>query len=142
MCPLHWKADSVPLDPQGILTHRFLISTDIAIPSLLAASVTSETYSLSVLLGLHTEDIWKTFIFSFISSLFLIWTTSFFYFQIAVECIFSNFFPELFESFLLSFYLLFVCMYDPSPWRRKWQPTPVFLPGKSHGQRSLAGYSP
>ena len=24
------------------------------------------------------------------------------------------------------------------PWRRKWQPTPVFLPGKSHGQRSLA----
>ena len=26
-----------------------------------------------------------------------------------------------------------------SPWRRKWQPTPVFLPGKSHGQRSLGG---
>ena len=29
-----------------------------------------------------------------------------------------------------------------NPWRRKWQPTPVFLPGESHGQRSLAGYSP
>ena len=28
------------------------------------------------------------------------------------------------------------------PWSRKWQPTPVFLPGKSHGQRSLVGYSP
>ena len=27
------------------------------------------------------------------------------------------------------------------PWRRAWQPTPVFLPGKVHGQRSLAGYS-
>ena len=27
-------------------------------------------------------------------------------------------------------------------WRRKWEPTPVFLPGKSHGQRSLTGYSP
>ena len=27
------------------------------------------------------------------------------------------------------------------PWRRKWQSTPVFLPGKSHGQRSLVGYS-
>ena len=27
-------------------------------------------------------------------------------------------------------------------WRKKWQPTPVFLPGKSLGQRSLAGYSP
>ena len=28
------------------------------------------------------------------------------------------------------------------PWRRKWQPTPVFLPGKFHGQQSLVGYSP
>ena len=28
------------------------------------------------------------------------------------------------------------------PWRRKWQPTPVFLPGKSHELRSLVGYSP
>ena len=28
------------------------------------------------------------------------------------------------------------------PWRRKWKPTPAFLPGKSHGQRSLAGYGP
>ena len=28
------------------------------------------------------------------------------------------------------------------PWRRAWQSTPVFLPGESHGQRSLAGYSP
>ena len=27
-------------------------------------------------------------------------------------------------------------------WSRKWQPTPVFLPGESHGQRSLSGYSP
>ena len=28
------------------------------------------------------------------------------------------------------------------PWRRAWQSTPIFLPGKSHGQRSLAGYGP
>ena len=38
------------------------------------------------------------------------------------------------------------CGFKPSigksPWRRKWQPTPVFLPGKFHGQRSLADYSP
>ena len=27
-------------------------------------------------------------------------------------------------------------------WRRKWQPTPVFLFGKSHGQKNLTGYSP
>ena len=34
------------------------------------------------------------------------------------------------------------CEFNPwvrmIPWRRKWQPTPVFLPGRSHGQRSLA----
>ena len=29
-----------------------------------------------------------------------------------------------------------------SVWSRKWQPTPVFLPGEFNGQRSLAGYSP
>ena len=38
------------------------------------------------------------------------------------------------------------CGFDPwvrkIPWRRAWQPTPVFLPGESHGQRSLMGYSP
>ena len=28
------------------------------------------------------------------------------------------------------------------PWRRAWKPAPVFLPGESHGQRSLVGYSP
>ena len=28
------------------------------------------------------------------------------------------------------------------PWKRDWQPTPVFLPRESHGQRSLGGYSP
>ena len=36
--------------------------------------------------------------------------------------------------------------FDPwvrkTPWRRKWQPTPEFLPGESHGQRCLVGYSP
>ena len=38
------------------------------------------------------------------------------------------------------------CRFDPwggkIPWRRKWQPTPVFLPGKYQGQRSLMGFSP
>ena len=28
------------------------------------------------------------------------------------------------------------------PWRRAWQPTPIFLPGDSHGQKNLVGYSP
>ena len=39
-----------------------------------------------------------------------------------------------------------ICMFDPwlskIPWRRKWQPAPVFLPGKFHEYRSLVGYSP
>ena len=38
------------------------------------------------------------------------------------------------------------CQFDPWVrkilWRREWQSTPVFLPGESHGQRSLVGYSP
>jgi len=38
------------------------------------------------------------------------------------------------------------CGFDPwvrkIPWRRTWQPAPVFLPGESHGQRSLVGYNP
>ena len=38
------------------------------------------------------------------------------------------------------------CRFDPwvrkIVWHRKWQPNPVFLPGESHGQRSLVGYSP
>ena len=48
-------------------------------------------------------------------------------------------------------WLLGVCLqcgrpgFDPwvrkIPWRWKWQPTPIFLPGESHGQRSLVGYS-
>ena len=28
------------------------------------------------------------------------------------------------------------------PWRREWQPTPIFLPGEFHGQQSLAGHNP
>ena len=34
------------------------------------------------------------------------------------------------------------CLVGKIPWRRKWQPTAVFLPGEFHGQRGLAGYSP
>ena len=38
------------------------------------------------------------------------------------------------------------CKFSPwvgkIPWSRSWQPTPVFLPGESHGQRSLEGYGP
>ena len=44
---------------------------------------------------------------------------------------------------LFAMHVTWVCpWFKKIPWRRKWQPTPVFLPGESHGQRSLAGYSP
>ena len=37
-------------------------------------------------------------------------------------------------------------MFDPwvgkTPWSKKWQSTPLFLPGEFHGKRSLVGYSP
>ena len=36
----------------------------------------------------------------------------------------------------------FVPWVGKMPWSRKWQPTPVFLPGKLHGERTLAGHSP
>ena len=39
-------------------------------------------------------------------------------------------------------HIYFIKFIEEFPWRRKWQPTPVFLPGEFHGQRSLMGYSP
>ena len=46
----------------------------------------------------------------------------------------------------MKFHILFWSGFDSwvgkIPWRRKWQPAPVSLPGKFHGRRSLAGYSP
>ena len=36
----------------------------------------------------------------------------------------------------------YYCYHLSDYWRRKWQPTPVFLPRDSHGQRSLVGYRP
>jgi len=51
-----------------------------------------------------------------------------------------NFFPHKSQS------LHRRCSFDPwvgkIPWRRAWLPNPVFLPGESHGQRSLDSYSP
>ena len=41
-------------------------------------------------------------------------------------------------NFILFYFFYFIILY----WRRKWQPTPVFLPGESHGWRSLVGCSP
>ena len=50
----------------------------------------------------------------------------------------SFFFPFIFISWRL-ITLQYSAIKKNLFWRRKWQPTPVFLPGKIHGQRSLAG---
>ena len=42
----------------------------------------------------------------------------------------------------LKIIFILILYHDFNSWRRKWQPTPVFLPGKSYGWRSLVGYSP
>ena len=48
---------------------------------------------------------------------------------------------EVWHAAIHGKYVLNPCVRKIS-WRRKWQPTPVFLPGKSYGQRRLVGYSP
>ena len=49
---------------------------------------------------------------------------------------------RLLSSFMFwYFHYIFVCPYTYK-WRRQWHPTPVLLPGKSHGRRSLVGCSP
>ena len=51
--------------------------------------------------------------------------------------------PLLFVHMVYPYYVTYNCFLPTGlEWRRKWQPTPVLLPGESHGQRSLAGYSP
>ena len=61
-----------------------------------------------------------------------------------VKCIFTwewNDALSLSGLFGISYYEVVSCI-GRIPWRRKWQPTPLFLPEKTHGQSSLAGYSP
>ena len=61
--------------------------------------------------------------------------------------LFPSFFQFLFIylslfCLLLRWLKIFLVFCFDSYWRKKWQPTPVFLPGESHGRRSLVGYSP
>ena len=53
----------------------------------------------------------------------------------------STGFPLTYIAFPFSLLILLLSSHEPF-WRRQWQPTPVLLPGKSHGQRSLVGCSP
>ena len=48
-------------------------------------------------------------------------------------------FLSLYNIYALKYFNLFITIFTE---RRQWHPTPVLLPGKSYGQRSLVGYSP
>ena len=48
---------------------------------------------------------------------------------------------KVMNIFLFTFHIIFTGDFHVAQWRRKWQSPPVLLPGKSHGQRSLVGYS-
>ena len=51
--------------------------------------------------------------------------------------------PVILVATILDFWIMIITYpLRPSKWRRQWHPTPVLLPGKSHGQRSLVGCSP
>ena len=66
-----------------------------------------------------------------------------FFFKIFLK-IFLKYFFKIYNNckIFVKIYLKILFLKIYIPWRRKWQPTPVFLPGESHGQRNLAGYSP
>ena len=88
----------------------------------------------------------------FFSSLMFLQTLAFFFFFLATASL--KLFLSLLNILLYSplvlcssfhLYVLIVLRSQIAkefPVRRKWQPTPVFSPGNSHGQRSLVGYSP
>ena len=59
-------------------------------------------------------------------------------------CIFLNYYLLNAASLAAQMLKNLPAMEDPGsiPWRREWQPSPVFFPGEVHGQRSLVGYSP
>ena len=64
--------------------------------------------------------------------------------ETVTDCIFLS--PKSLQMVMEAMKLKDACslkekLYGKIPWKRKWQPTPVFSPSESHGQRSLAGYS-
>ena len=72
--------------------------------------------------------------------------------QVASDQEAGNLKPSAASAIFFFFFFFFACAFwgilvplpwvGKIPWRRKWQPTSVFLPGEFHGPRSLVGYSP
>ena len=62
--------------------------------------------------------------------------------QTRVSCIWDSLVAQMVKSLPAMQETQVRSLGQEDPWRRKWEPTPVFLPGRSHGRRSLGGYSP
>ena len=118
---------------------------------------TEETDGLQFMGWWRAGHDWVTNTFTF-HSLFTMLCQSLLYRKVTqfyiglVKCSFE-FFHKLLWNFLANAILITTqyrrrrrCRLDPLvrkiPWRREWQPTPVFLPGEFHGQKTLVGYSP
>ena len=62
-------------------------------------------------------------------------------YYVEVGSLYAHFLKSFNHKSVLNFFKGFFCIYRDY-WRRRWHPTPVLLPGKSHGWRSLVGCSP
>ena len=138
------------------------ISWDTFFSALYSFSSPSETRNMNV----RSFIIWKVSeaLLHFFSLLLLLFTSVF---KFNLFILLLSLSSELFISVILFSYKTFICFFISSisllsisvsllrlstfrfkvwlqllGWRRKWQPTLVFLLGESHGQRSLEGYSP
>jgi len=107
-------------------------------------SIFQLTYHFSasvILLGPSSVFFISVIVLFIAGCLFFIFSSSF----LNISCIFliCAFIWFICASILfLRIWIIFNVITMSSLWRRQWHPTPVLLPGKSHGQRSLVGYSP
>ena len=79
---------------------------------------------------IHTSSMWEFYFF-------YIFTICNYYFLITVILMCVKWSHCSFDLYFLWLRILYTFF-----WRSEWQPTPIFLPGESHGQSSLVGYSP
>ena len=90
-------------------------------------------FTLTLMIGLRVIELLKRM------QLIL---SGFFFLAILHRITFGNFYIAFIRICLQCRRFRFYLRVGKIPWRRKWQPTLVFLPGEYHGHRSLVGYSP
>ena len=99
------------------------------------------SFAVQKLLSLFRSDL---FIFCFYYLYFRRWILKKILLQFMLKSVLPLFSSKNFivsgSTFRSLIHFEFIFVYGVRPWRRQWQPTPVLLPGKSHGRRSLMGY--